>query len=432
MNRWMRRGMMVALVAAAAGGVAALLSGAAPAPARAAGGGTSLVCTDGPTFRLRASAGYMSTPDGNSLLMWSYGPADGDFQLPGPTLCVTQGDLVTVELTNDLSEPVSIVFPGQEGVKADGSAAQPQFGGGALTSLVQAAAPGESVTYTFTAAEPGTYLYESGTEPDKQVQMGLYGGLIVRPAGHPTWAYGSARTAFDPAEEYLLILHDIDPALHLAVERNRPFKPTTMADHYWTINGRSFPDTISDNGVPWLPNQPYGSLVEIDAQDPAAPGPPALIRYANAGVVNHPFHPHANHMRLIARDGRMLEGPSGQDTSMESFTRTMGAGETADLLFRWLDVDAWRPEGSPDANPIPVRIPGLLNLVFKDGATFYSGSPYLGQRGDLPVGTTSSNECGEFYFPWHSHALNEFQNFDEGFGGLATLLRVDPPGGCRP
>src|SRR5262249_50304918 len=29
-----------------------------------------------------------------------------------------------------------------------------------------------------------------------------------------------------------------------------------------------------------------------------------------------------------------------------------------------------------------------------------------------------------------SHALNEFTNFDEGFGGMATLLRVDPPGGC--
>ena len=33
-------------------------------------------------------------------------------------------------------------------------------------------------------------------------------------------------------------------------------------------------------------------------------------------------------------------------------------------------------------------------------------------------------------FPWHSHALNEFTNYDQGFGGMATLLRVDPPGGC--
>jgi len=77
-----------------------------------------------------------------------------------------------------------------------------------------------------------------------------------------------------------------------------------------------------------------------------------------------------------------------------------------------------------------VDIPGLQNLVFKDDSTFYSGDPRLGQQGSLPVGVTSYNECGEFYFPWHSHALFEFTNFDEGFGGLATLVRVDPPGGC--
>jgi hypothetical protein len=54
----------------------------------------------------------------------------------------------------------------------------------------------------------------------------------------------------------------------------------------------------------------------------------------------------------------------------------------------------------------------------------------LGETGDFPPGNTVLNQCGEYYFPWHSHALNEFQNFDEGFGGLATALRVDPPLGC--
>ena len=70
------------------------------------------------------------------------------------------------------------------------------------------------------------------------------------------------------------------------------------------------------------------------------------------------------------------------------------------------------------------------NLTFKDGDTYFSGSAYLGQKGTLPTATVSQNICGEWYFPWHSHALNEFSNFDEGFGGMATLLRVDPRGGC--
>jgi FtsP/CotA-like multicopper oxidase with cupredoxin domain len=398
--------------------------------AQAADGSTTIVCETGPEFFLKATEGYISTPDGNSVYMWSYAPADGNFQEPGPTLCVESGDTVTVHLSNELAEPdVSIIFPGQEGVMADGSPVQPQYTNPAdpatLTSLAQAAPPAGSVTYTFTAGEPGTYMYESGTDADKQVQMGLYGALIVRPAGAPGQAYDDPASAFNINEEYLILMHDIDPELHYAVEHGRPYRPAKLVDRYWTINGRSFPDTIADNGASWLPNQPYGALVRIQAKDPASTDAPALIRIANAGLVNHPFHPHANHIRTIARDGRFLA-----DASMENFTKTLGSGETADVLFDWRDVDAWEPSG----NPVPVQIPGLQNLVFKDDVTFYSGSPYLGDDtnggGELPVGTTSYNECGEFFFPWHSHALNEFQNFDEGFGGLATLVRVDPPGGC--
>src|SRR5260370_329860 len=81
----------------------------------------------------------------------------------GPTRCVTSGQPVTVALHNTWPEPTSIVFPGQKGVKANGNPAQPQFdGGGSLLSMVQvAAAQNGSVTYTFTAGSPGTYLYES-------------------------------------------------------------------------------------------------------------------------------------------------------------------------------------------------------------------------------------------------------------------------------
>ena len=55
---------------------------------------------------------------------------------------------------------------------------------------------------------------------------------------------------------------------------------------------------------------------------------PALVRYANAGLSNHPFHPHGNHLRVIARDGALLRGPLGQDGSMEAFTKTIGSGPT--------------------------------------------------------------------------------------------------------
>jgi FtsP/CotA-like multicopper oxidase with cupredoxin domain len=419
-RRMMRRGLLVlVLVASAVPAYAG--AGSAARPIRPAVAAPEMVCTTGPSFDLRATSGYISTPDGNSIFMWGYGNgATGDYQDPGPILCVDEGDTVTVNLTNDLPENTSIVFPGQTGVTSSG---------GVPGLLAAEALSGGTVSYTFVADHPGTYLYQSGTEPDKQVQMGLYGAVVVRPSAGASFAYNDPRTEF--SKEFLILMHNIDPDLHHKVETGKAFKITAKHDRYWTVNGRSFPDSIADNFAPWLPAQPYGGLVQLqpyndNPSDPNYNPLPILVRMANASSSNHPFHPHGNHLRTIARDGRLLEGPSGEDISMENFTRTVGSGETFDLIFKWTDVELW----DASTHKIPVRIPRLQNLVFKDDATFYSGSPYLGKKGALPVGVTSFNECGEFYFPWHSHALNEFVNFDEGFGGLATLIRVDPPGGC--
>lgn len=374
----------------------------------------TLPCTTGTTFNLKAASGRISTPDGGSVFMWGFAKNPGNFQMPGPILCVTQGATVTVNLLNNLAEPVSIVFPGQTGVTATGGSA------GLFTN--EATASGGTVSYTFTAGEPGTYLYESGTNPHKQVQMGLYGALIVRPTMGPGYAYNDAATQFNPAREYLLLLHDMDPDLHRAVERGEPYDVTTKHDRYWTINGRSFPDTIAADGASYLPSQPYGALVRVRPYDAAANPLPALIRYANAGMSNHPFHPHGNHLRVIAQDGRLLG--AGTSLSMEQFTQTAGSGQTFDMLFKWTNVEGFSP-----THPVPVTIPTMRQLVFKDNVTWYSGSPYLGKKASFPSGVVSFNRCGEYYYPWHSHALNEFQNFNEGFGGLATLLRVDPPVG---
>jgi hypothetical protein len=407
-------------------GAAYALLAAAPAFA----GPIGMVCTNGPSFTLRATTGHIETPDSNSVFMWSYANAatGGNFQLPGPVLCVNQGDTVTVTLANDLPEATSIVFPGQTGVAATG---------GAAGDLTQEAAPAGTVTYTFTAGAPGTYLYESGTNQEKQVEMGLYGALVVRPTGHPDWAYGNASTRFDPAREYLLVFHEIDPLLHQAVENAQPYDLNRNRTYrYFTVTGRTFPDTIANNGVGWLPTQPYGSLVRVKPWDASTNPLPALVRMVNAGVLNHPFHPHGFHLRVIAQDGSMFLTPAGGDASTEHFGDVVAAGSTQDSLFWFKDKDkfcaanACTAAGYGAQNPVPVVIPSYENLKFKDNVTWFSGSPYLGVKGTLPTIVTTYNVCGEFYFPWHSHALNEFVNYDQGFGGLATLLRVDPPPGC--
>lgn len=416
-QRTLRLALSAALVAAAAVGLSA--------PAKALPPGypkIGMVCSNGTlasgtrTFNLVAKTGYTDTPDGNSVFMWSY--ANGDeagvhFQEPGPVLCANQGETVTVNLTNNLPEASSVSFPGQTGVTFSGGSA------GLLTR--EAAASGGTVSYTFTASDPGTYLYESGSDSVKQVEMGLYGALIVRPTAGAAFGYNSAATQFDPSREYLLLLAEIDPELHHAVELGQPYNFNALRNRYFTINGREFPDTIQDNGSNLLPNQPYGALIKIQPTNLASSPStlPAMIRMINAGVVNHPFHPHGNHTTEIAQDGRLV-APS------EHFGETIGAGQTQDFLLRWDDTDHF----DPVTKPFPVAQPNYRNLTFKDGSTWYAGTPYLGYKGTLPTGTVQQNLCGEWYFPLHSHALNEFTNFDQGFGGMGTLLRVDPAGGC--
>ncbi len=156
----------------------------------------------GPSFTLTAMAGHISTPDdagdsvngtiglgGGNIYAWSFGnglPGAGgttNFQYPGPTLIANQGDSVTVALYNTLPFPVSLVFPGQQVTATGGSA-------GLLTQEVPAGsptAPAGPVVYSFSATNPGTYIYNSGTMQALQLEMGMVGALIVRPTGfNPT------------------------------------------------------------------------------------------------------------------------------------------------------------------------------------------------------------------------------------------------------
>jgi FtsP/CotA-like multicopper oxidase with cupredoxin domain len=389
-----------------------------------------LLCDTDPnqTFSLTASDGYISTPDGNSIYMWSYANSKRGFQFPGTTLCVESGKQVTVVLHNRLPEATSIVFPGQKAVKANGNPAQPQFDSvGSLTSLVQSAAPTDgSVTYTFTAGSPGTYLYETGTDVDKQLQMGLYGALVVRPAGNANQVNDRTDSAFASGKEYVYLLSEIDPDVHLAVERNQPIDVNSTKSRYFMINGRSMPDTLAPNNAPWLPTQPYGALVHIKPYDAATNKLPATIRYLNAGSVNFPFHPHGSDERVINRDGHALQGPTGQDLSYQKYDLDVGPGQTLDVLMDWRDVEGW----NATTNPIPTQIPAITDQLLVGSDTWFSESGYLGTKNPVPSYMTQNNQCGEYYHIAHSHALEQATNYGAAFGGMMTVFRIDPPAGC--
>ncbi len=354
--------------------------------------GDGIVCTNGPNFTLTTKTGYIGTPDDNVVYMWGYSAGNSPFQHPSPVLCVNEGETVTVILHNTLPEDVSITFPGQDNVLADGAPAQPQFAvpgppPSGLTSLTNVApANGGSVTYSFTANSPGTFIYQSGTNPDKQVRMGLFGALIVRPSLGSNYAYNRTDSQFNPNTEFMVLLSEIDPYLNQAVERqvvNGQTYNFDMANYhprYWLINGRGFPDSFAPNFASWLPNQPYGALARVE---PYIDGDPrSLTRYIGVGTVDLPMHPHSKSALIIGRDGRAYEGPGGEDLSFESFSIPMGPGQTWDGLFSWYDPDGY----DPDTNPVTVDIPSAVDVGY---GPLYSASPYLGQQGNFPVDFTT-------------------------------------------
>jgi FtsP/CotA-like multicopper oxidase with cupredoxin domain len=262
---------------------------AALAIAATAVGGAGAASAAPVSIDLCAKPGQLALAGGTTVDVWGYAQlaagqtcADVAAHVPGPVLDVTAGDVVTVTLHNDLAEPASVELPGQ--AVAQGAVEAPA---------------GLTATYTFTAAAPGTFIYQSASNAGRQAAMGLYGALIVRPttAGR---AYNDASTAYDT--ERMVVLSAIDPVLNATPDifDMRTFRPT-----YWLINGKAYPDT-DEIHVPT--------------------GQRLLLRYVNAGFDNTTMALLGAHERVIAGDAFALANPFDADA------QTIPAGATTDAI----------------------------------------------------------------------------------------------------
>ena len=74
--------------------------------------------------------------------------------------------------------------------------------------------------------------------------------------------------------------------------------------------------------------------------------------------------------------------------------------------------------------PFPVILPGRDAMTF---GPFYSGSPFLGQGGDLNPGNPGLNAFGGYFYMWHSHTEKELTSNDLWPGGLVSFMIIQPP-----
>ncbi len=494
----------------------------------------------GPSFALVASENFISQPDGNSVYSWGYGCTSSPagyapstiqagqganctaMQLPGPTLIVTEGQTVTVTLTNNLPAAAgntSILFPGFNVTTVSSDPGVP----GSLTSEARGTgmAGAHTVTYTFsTTGKAGTHSYYSGTQGDLQIEMGLYGAIIILPAGNPSGctaigavpthyvapgnsaeadfrlasaAYNNAATCYD--REYLFQFSEIDPGIHRDTEEQvladkakpsgtgcaksvgcllvdtEPYHPA-----YYMINGRSMPDDMDPNYSMQYPHQPYNGNPHMH------PGELVLLRVIGTGRLQHPFHEHGNHVRILARDGNLILTPDVTKLAGPLlFTTTTTPGLAMDGIFYWTGKGLnWDVYGHGSKNGVPVTSAtctpdsnGYHNVltdpnyyewcgdhdkaleahpfgnvgsggpvtlpdatIFANGA-WYGGSPYLGPEATgravgitpIPPSGTVANDPGSeagFAFMWHSHNERELTTNNAFPGGMMMMMLVDP------
>jgi FtsP/CotA-like multicopper oxidase with cupredoxin domain len=426
-----------------------------------------------PVFNLNAAAMRITQPNGKSLYSWGYGctsTTGNSFapalrgancpsaQLPGPTLIVTEGDTVTVNLTNGLPAAAgntSILFPGFQVATQGGATGLLTQEAPSLASCVGAAC--NSVTYKFTASTPGTHSYYSGTQGDLQVEMGMYGAIIVLPKTVPAncnsglaaanliaeatsgetdfrlahAAYDHPSTCYD--REYLFQFSEMDDNIHIQAEAqvladqakaagSQCTNPTgclviatePYAPDYYMVNGRSMPDDMDPNYIPMYPNQPYNGNPHMH------PGELTLVRIIGQGRWQHPFHEHANHVRVLARDGNLLLSPPTNPSDPTStlpagplmFTTTTTPGMTMDGIFYWTgrglnwDVFGHDPSLADSITKKPV-------FCVPDANGYYT------VKSD---GTTAATEPN--YYEWcgdHNKALEKHPFGQVASGGPATL-----------
>lgn len=263
------------------------------------------------SYYLRAEAFQKSMPGGAIVTMWGYAlDNDGNFTTvehaatsPGPVLTVPPGDsTLTITLFNALPQvnnqdvPTSLVINGQSAAMTPVYITDAQ-GRQRVRSFTHETPRNTTGVYTWTGLKPGTYLYQSGTHPGLQVQMGLSGAL------KKDVALGQAYPGVPYDYQAVLVYSEVDPAFHAAVAASNDGNALTTVGvteaykpGYFLINGDPYPAT---------PEVPIG---------PGTAGQRVLLRFLNAGLETHVPTLDGLYMDVVAEDG----SPSPYATSLYS------------------------------------------------------------------------------------------------------------------
>ncbi|MBN3787810.1 multicopper oxidase family protein [Burkholderia sp. Ac-20353] len=311
---------------------------------------------------------------------------------PAPLMAIDEDDEFFLTLTNvgmimrpDLFEKHTVHFHGYPNASS--------FYDGVPDASV-AINIGASFTYYYLAPDAGTYFWHCHITPPEHLQMGMVGQIYVRPRQDrvpqnqslyqslltqqqdlrtacgkgdilcstplppqnpaaripnanitvastaptpqlPLYAYndGDGSTAYDV--EYPVQIHGFDPNFHFVGMTFNPEPFTDMKDKFFLLNGRSYPDTVTE-GPMQTPSsdaamhfsQPLPSVINIPA------GGRALLRISDLDVTEYQTLASLGiPMHVIGINARLLRDMAGNNMAYDTNSITLGGGESLDLIL---------------------------------------------------------------------------------------------------
>ena len=271
---------------------------------------------------LQAQSFDKTMPDESSVKMWGFAECTDNTYTdcvaataPGPEIRVdlTVDTSLTINVQNTLPVPVSVIVPGQVSAGAVVSMTDGTGQRSRVRSFTHETAANSTGSYAISSLKAGTYLYQSGTVPQLQVPMGLYGALVVT-------------DGTEPAVEALAVFSEIDPVQNSRVDAAAT-GGTILSENCvgladYTANATTgYPCTIDYNPRHLLVNGGDGFNLA------ATQGGEVLLRWANAGMKTHTPSIIGLEQNVIAEDGNLYPGlPRRQSVVM------LGAGVTKDAV----------------------------------------------------------------------------------------------------
>lgn len=335
-------------------------------------------------------------------------------QAPGPMMAIDEDDEFFLTLSNvgmimrpDLFEQHTVHFHGYPNASS--------FFDGVPDASVAINIAG-SFTYYYTAPDAGTYFWHCHITPPEHLQMGMVGQLFVRPRQnrlaegaslytalhdylHPNapvstqasahypnatfppedcskdilcsaplprkdtgakqiagakYAYndGDGSTRYDV--EHPIQMMGFDPNFHYIGMTFNPEPFVDMKDKYFTLSGRSYPDTIGVPGYANLPVSstnplPGGAITTASSDGVSRPSQVqptlitidktsgqtrALLRVSNLSVTEyHTLATVGVPMLVIGFHARLLRDMAGENLYYTTNSLTIGGGESADVIL---------------------------------------------------------------------------------------------------